>query len=414
MRVRAIATGLTFLILAAAAPAEDWPGWRGPRGDGTSLEAGVPLHWDRTANVRWQVPVPGKGHSSPIVWGDRIFITTCLENDQKRELLCLDRRDGRVLWERTVLTAKLEPKHNLNSFASSTPVTDGRHVWVSFLEYPDMEVVCYDCDGNLVWRRSPGKFFSRHGFCSSPVLYKDLVILNGDQDAEAYLVALEKASGAERWRADRPNRTRSYCTPVIVQAAGKKQLVLSGSKCVASYDPDTGKQLWIIDGPTEQFVAGLVQAEGVLFMTGGYPEYHLLGIRPDGEGNVTHTHVLWHERRGASYVPSPVAHDKYFFLVSDGGIASCLEARTGKRLWMEHLGRHHSASPVTAGGYLFFPDDDGQTWVLKAGPKFEVVSRNPLGEECYASPAVAHGQIFLRTLHHLYCIGETPGGSAAK
>jgi outer membrane protein assembly factor BamB len=342
------------------------------------------------------------------VWGDRIFLTTCLEKERKRVLLCLDRRDGKRLWERVVVTAKLEPKHRLNSYASGTPATDGQYVWLAFLDQPYMRVYCYDFDGNLVWQKSPGHFYSPHGFSSSPVLYKDLVILNGDQDAEAFIVALDKATGAERWRADRLNRTRSYCVPILIEAAGKKQLVLSGSKCVASYDPDTGRQWWIIDGPTEQFVASLVFLDNVLFLTGGYPDYYLQGIRPDGTGNVTKTHVLWEHRRGASYVPSPVAHHGYFFIVSDTGIASCLEPKTGKRLWMERLGSHHSASPVAAGGYVYFPDDSGQTFVLKAGPKFEVVSRNSLDEECYASPAIARGQLFIRTLGHLYCIGQPP------
>jgi outer membrane protein assembly factor BamB len=396
---------LASLVLAAAATAGEWPGWRGPRGDGTSDETDIPLHWTQTDNIRWKVPIPGKGHSSPIVWGDRIFITTCVEKEQKRLLLCLDRRDGKVLWERVVLTAKLEPKHGLNSYASSTPATDGRHVWVSFLDFPNMVVACYDVEGNLVWRHSPGEFHSRHGFCSPPILYKDMVILNGDQDGDGYLVALDQATGAERWRANRPNHTRSYCPPLLIEAAGRKQLVLSGSKCVASYDPDTGKRIWIIDGPTEQFVASLVYRDGLLFLTAGFPEYHIMAIRPDGQGNVTKTQIVWRDTRGAAYVPSPIAQDKYFFLVSDGGIASCLEAKTGNRLWMERLGRHHSASPVSAGGNLYFLDDGGTMYVLKGSSKFEIVSRNELGEECYASPAVAHGQIFIRALHHLYCVG---------
>jgi outer membrane protein assembly factor BamB len=394
------------LIIHRHARAEEWPGWRGPRGDGTSAETGIPIRWSRTENVRWKVAIEGKGHSSPVVWGDCVFLTTCLEDKGSRVLLCLDRKDGRVLWERVVLTAKLERKHQLNSFASSTPVTDGRYVWVSFLQDALMQVACFDFDGNLIWRHSPGEFHSAHGFCSSPVLYKDLVIFNGDQDAEAWLVALDKATGVERWRANRPNRTRSYCVPLLIEAAAKKQLVLSGNKCVASYDPDTGRQIWIIDGPTEQFVSSLVFADGVLFLTAGYPTYHLLGIRPDGTGNVTHTHVLWHDRRAADYVPSPIAEGKYFFQVNDDGIASCFVAKTGKRLWKERLGRHHSASPVSAGGHLYFLDDDGNMFVLKAGPNFEVVSKNALEEECYASPAIAHGQIFIRTLHNLYCIGQ--------
>ncbi len=396
------------ILMALAAPAqeEEWPGWRGPRGDGTSRESGFPLRWSAGEGILWKVAVPGRGYSSPIVWGDRIFLTTCIEERQERRLICIDRRDGRTLWDRRVLTAKLERKHKLNSHASSTPLTDGRRVWTAFLDGQDFRVFCHDVEGNPVWERAPGKFFSVHGFCSSPVRHGDLVIFNGDQDAEAWIVALDGATGAERWRADRPNRTRSYTPPVIFEAAGRRQLVLSGSKCVASYDPDTGRQLWIVDGPTDQMAASLVHAEGVFFVTGGYPELHLLGIRPDGEGNVTGTHILWRGTEGVSYVPSPVAWGPHFFLVSDGGVASALEARTGKRLWKERLGLHHSASPVAAAGYLYFPDDRGTTHVLKAGPEFEVAARNELSEEVYASLALSRGRIYIRTLKNLYCIGK--------
>ncbi|HLJ94498.1 MAG TPA: PQQ-binding-like beta-propeller repeat protein [Gemmataceae bacterium] len=411
MAGRSAISGVALLLFTAAIGAEQWPGWRGPRGDGTSQELHVPTRWTSTDNVRWKVPIPGKGHSSPIVWDDRIFLTTCLENEEKRLLLCLNRSDGRLLWQREVLKAKLERKHNLNSFASATPATDGKHVWVAFLQGANMQVACYDFDGNKVWQRSPGEFHSIQGFCSSPVLYKDLVILNGDQDAEAWIVALDKATGTERWRADRPNRTRSYCTPLLIDAAGKKQLVLTGSKCVASYDPDTGKQIWIVNGPTEQFVSSMVFTENVLFLTAGYPTHHLMGIRPDGQGDVTRTHILWHDRQAADYVPSPIAHGKYFFFVNDNGTAGCVAAKTGERMWTQRLGKHHSASPVSAGDLLYFLDDDGNTFVVKPEPRFELVSRNPLGEECYASPAISHEEILIRGLNHLYCIGQ-PGKAA--
>jgi outer membrane protein assembly factor BamB len=237
-----------------------------------------------------------------------------------------------------------------------------------------------------------------------------MVILNADQDAlkgtESYLVALDKKTGAECWRTERPNHTRSYCPPLLIDAAGKKQLVFSGSKCVASYDPDTGKQHWIIDGPTEQFVASLVYAHDVVFLTYGFPKLGVMGIKPDGSGNVTKSHILYNIDKGGGYVPSPIAHGDYFFVVKDEGLSFCYEAKTGHAMWeKERMGKHHSASPVSAGGHLYFPDDEGITWVLKPGPKFEVVAKNELGEECYASPAVAHGQMFLRGLNHLYCIG---------
>jgi outer membrane protein assembly factor BamB len=413
---------LTCLLFAGAVHAEDWPAWRGPRGDGISGEKGIPLTWSKSDNIRWKTSISGKGHSSPIVWGERIFVTTCLEDKGERVLLCLDRRDGKILWQQVVLTAKLEHKHPLNSFASATPVTDGKHVWVAFLDSPDMQVACYDYQGKRVWMRSPGTLVSPHGFCSSPILHKDLLLLNGDQDAQfreqtgkGYLVALDKETGAERWRVDRPNRTRSYCTPVLIHPKNhpdQTQLVLSGSKCVTGYDPDTGKLLWIIDGPTEQYVASLVYLDDVLFLTTGFPEYHLMGISPDGRGNITKSkYVRWHlphkvnRRDGASYVPSPIAANGHFYVVSDTGFLSCLQTRTGERVWKEKLARHVSASPVLADGHLFFLDDDGTTYVLKDNARFEVLHKNKLDEECYASPAISHGQIFIRGLHNLYCIG---------
>jgi hypothetical protein len=405
MLAAALAATAALGAMAAGAHAEEWPAWRGPRGDGTSTETAVPVRWTAAENVLWKTPVPGKGHSSPVVWGDRIFVTACDEERKERLLLCYDRPGGRLLWKQVVLTAPLEKKNGLNSYASGTPATDGRHVWVTFLEYPRIQVVCYTVDGKEVWRRSPGEFHSVHGYCSSLLLYKDMLILNADQDAVAYIVAFDAAAGTERWRIDRPNRTRSYVPPVIFDAAGKRQMVLAGSKCVASYDPDTGRQFWIVDGPTEQFVASLVYADGIFFCTGGYPTLHLVGIRPDGAGNVTGTHAVWHQRKSPAYVPSPIAAGRLFFVVSDGGTASCLEARTGRYLWSQPLGRHYSASPVSAGGLLYFLDDDGETAVVRASDRFELVAKNPLGEECRASPAISHGHIYIRALANLYSIG---------
>jgi len=392
------ALAMVCLLVSATCRGEDWPQWRGPRGDGTSLETGIPTHWSPTENIRWKTIIPGKG--------DRIFVTTCREDSQERMLLCLDRASGKILWQRVVLLAPLEQKHVLNSFASATPATDGKRVWVAFFERPRIELVCYDFDGNEIWRRSPGEFHSVHGFCSSPVIYQDMVILNCDQDAPACIVAYDRRTGIEQWRADRPNRTRSYCTPIIRDLAGREQLMLSGSKCVASYDPNNGKPLWVVDGPTEQFVASLVVTDGVVFCTGGFPTLHLIGINPDGSGNVTRSKVLWHDHRGASYVPSPIAAGDWFFVVSDDGIASCWEAKTGRMIWKHRLGPHHSGSPVSAGGLLYFTADDGQTFVFRAAAKFDLIAVNSLGEECRASPAVAGGELFIRGWNNLYEVAE--------
>lgn len=409
---RGLWLGVILMAMGGAAQAGNWPGWRGPHGDGISDETGIPVRWNKDDNVTWKTEIPGKGHSSPVIWGERIFLTTCLPQEQKRVLLCVERGSGKILWQRDVVTSKLERLHKLNSHASSTPATDGKHVWVTFLDAPNVQVACYDFAGKQVWQRSPGTFFSVHGFCSPPILYKDTIILNCDQDhPKAFVVALDKQTGDERWRIQRPG-IRSYCPPLIVEAAGKMQMVLSGSKCIASYDPDTGKQWWLIDGPTEQFVASLIYHDNLFFMTAGFPTYHIMGIKPDGTGNVTKSHVQWHVTRAQAYVPSPIAHDKFFFMVNDNGVASCWESATGKNQWTERLGRHHSASPVRAGGLLYFLDDDGTTYVLKGSNQFEVVSKNPLGDEAYASPAISDGQIFIRTLHYLHCIG--PAKKASK
>src|SRR5579864_18959 len=392
-----------FLALAG----EPWPAWRGPLTDGVSHEkVEFPIHWSPTENVAWKTPLPGVGHSSPIVWNDRVFVTACVEPTGERLLLCIDAKTGKILWQKEVLTAKLEKKHKLNSYASSTPATDGKNVWVTFFDQPFIRVACYDFDGNRKWTITPGRFNSPHGFCSSPILYKNLLIVNCDQDnQEAFIVALDKNTGKEIYRIDRPNQTRSYCVPIIVEAAGRKQMVLSGSKCVASYDPDSGKQIWIIQGPTEQFVANMVYTDDVFFITGGFPQHHVLGIKPDGHGDVTDTHILWRSNQATSYVPSPIAYQDLFFLISDEGIASCFEPKTGERYWKERLGRHFSASLTAAGGHVYFLDDDGRTTVVKADKTFQVVARSDLKEECYASPALSGGRIFIRTAKSLYCIG---------
>lgn len=396
---------LAWLVLVGGVQAENWPGWRGPRGDGTCLEGALPVSWSATENVAWQVPVPGGGHASPIVWNDRIFTVTAVEETGARDLLCFQRSDGSLLWQTTVLTAPLEGKHPLNSYASSTPATDGEQVYVAFLDGEEMLVAAYDFAGREVWSARPGPFHSKHGFCSNPVLFEELVIVNGDHDGESFLVALDRESGETVWKIDRENKTRSYSTPIIRQFDGRTQLLLSGNMCVASYDPRDGRRHWIIDGPTEQFVASIVDHDGLLFMTCGFPEHHILCIRPDGYGNVTDTHVAWRTTRGASYVPSPIAAGGYFLVVSDGGVASCFEVQSGERVWMQRIGTHFSASPITAEGLVYFLSDEGVTTIIRPGPELEVVAENKLEERCFASPAASNGQLFIRTEESLFCIG---------
>tara|TARA_B100000745_G_scaffold31559_1_gene19869 strand:- start:31 stop:1299 length:1269 start_codon:yes stop_codon:yes gene_type:complete len=413
-----------FFFVAGLIRAENWPGWRGPSGDGVSAGKGIPTKWSSTENIAWKIAVPGEGHSSPIVWGDKVFLTSSLTEKNKRILLCIDRLSGQTVWQRDVVQSPPETIHRLNSRASGTPATDGKQVYVTFMRAEGDEVIApnvgserlitpgkiivaaYDLDGNEKWKTNVGDFVSAHGFNTCPVLFEDLLILNGDHDGDAYLVALDRQSGRQRWRTRRENKTRSYVTPIIREIDGITQMILSGSLCIASYDPRNGKRHWIVDGPTEQFVASMVYDGKYVFATGGYPERHTLAIRPGGKGNVTDTHIAWRTTRGAAYVPSPIISGRYLLMVADSGIASCFEARTGKRHWMERLPGGHSPSPVSADGLVYFVSDRGVTTIIRPSETFAVIAKNELGEPVSASPAISQGQIFLRTHQHLYCIGS--------
>jgi len=401
-----IASAALFFLTAPGSKAENWPCWRGPRGDGSSLETSVPVRWSDTDNVLWKTAISGKGHSSPIVWGDRIFLTTAIKETGRRLLLCLDTKTGRILWQQEVLVAPPERIHRFNSYASSTPATDGKAVYVSFLDVDKMFVAAYDFQGRRLWQARPGVFASVHGYCSSPVLWKNSIIVNGDHDGPAYIAALDRDNGKTIWKIPRPNRTRSYCAPIIRTIDGRNQLILSGSKCVASYDPDTGDQHWIIDGPTEQFVASLVYNGELLFMTAGFPDLYMQAIRPNGRGNVTKTHVVWQKDTYCSYVPSPIAIEPFFIVVDDKGTLSCFEAKSGDQKWRQRLGGRHSASLVSANGLVYVLSDKGKMTVIRPGAEYEMVARNEIGEDTNASPAISNGRIYLRGDKHLFCISS--------
>jgi outer membrane protein assembly factor BamB len=402
-----VALLVLVMICPAGARAENWPSWRGPRGDGTSLETNVPTQWSGTNNVLWKTEIPGLGHASPIVFGSRVFTVSALPDSQERVLLALNSATGKILWMNTVVRAPLERKHPLNSHASSTPATDGQLVYVAFLDRQDMLVAAYDFEGRQKWAVHPGQFSSMHGFCSSPILYKDMVIVNGDHDGDSYIVALSARDGRTLWKTPRAHHTRSYCAPLIRDLGGRMQMAVSGDKSVASYDPDTGALRWIIDGPTEQFVASPVYSvkEHLLFITGGFPDHHILAIDPTGSGNVTRTHIVWRTNRGAAYVPSPIVEGDYFLVVSDSGVAHCFRAKTGEIMWQQRLGSHH-ASLVSANGLVYFLSDEGVAVVVRPGVQYDQVSRNELGEPCFASPAVSQGHIHLRSDRNLFCIGK--------
>ena len=397
--------GILFFSLNIAR-AENWPGWRGPRADGTCIEQDVPANWD-PAGVLWKTELPGKGHASAIVWGDRAFTVTGITETQQRVLLCLDRTSGKILWQQTVVQGPLEKINKENSYASGTPATDGQRVYVTFRVGDDIVVAAHDlAGGRQLWMVRPGTHAGEWGFSNEPVLYKDKVIIDGDGKGDSFLIALSREDGKTLWRKNRTNKGISYSAPFIREMAGRTQLIQCGDRCVTSFDPDTGEQLWTVDGPSEEFVATPVYSEkaGLVFISSSWPKRVLLAIRPDGRGNVTQTHIAWQDTKGAPYVPSMIVAGDFLLSVNSGGTAFCYEAATGEVLWQEKLGRHH-ASPVLVGGRLFFINDDGQVNVIKPGRKFECVATYELGEQCYASPAISDGQVFVRGFEHMFCFG---------
>jgi outer membrane protein assembly factor BamB len=426
---------VSVVVFSVASPsrAENWPGWRGPRGDGTSLESNVPTRWHGASgeNIAWKAELAGSGHSSPVVWEDRVFLVSCLEQTGERALMCLDRKSGKLLWQQTVVKSPLETKHVKNSYASGTPATDGELVYVAFLEVDgstipapnvgaprpvtpgQIVVAAYDFMGRQRWLARPGSFISAHGFCSSPVLWRELVIINGDHDGDSYIAALNKASGETLWKVGREHKTRSYVTPIIRDAAGRTQLVFSGSKRIVSLNPRDGSCHWFIEGPTEQFVASMVFDGQRFFMTAGFPTYHVMAIRPDGAGDVTDTHVAWHVTTAKCYVPSPVLVGDCLIVADDRGTANCFDTASGERHWQARLGKSYSTSLAAAGGLAYLVADDGITKVIKPGKELEVVAENELGEYCFASPALSQGHIYLRGEKLLYCIGPSFSQDAA-
>ncbi len=426
-RMRRQCLVLIILLACSAADAENWPGWRGPRGDGSSNDASVPIRWNGTTNenIVWRASTLGRGHSSPVIWNERIFLTACETDSQERLLLCLDRKTGKALWQQTVFAGALETIHSLNSRASGTPATDGQTLFVAFMRTDgtkipapnvgsarditsgEMVVAAYDLDGNRKWLVTPGEFISAHGFCTCPVIYQDLVIVNGDHDGQSYVVALDKQTGEQRWRVKREYGIRSYVTPLIREIDGRTQMVFSGSKRIVSMNPDDGSLHWSIEGPTEQFVASMVYDGRLFYMACGFPDYFVLGVRPDGEGDVTQTSVAWQTKSARCYVPSPVVLDGYLVVADDRGTANCFDAATGERHWQARFGKGFHASLVHAGGLVYLIAKDGETTVLRPGTEPEVVARNPLGEYVSASPAISDGHLFIRGEESLFCIGGT-------
>jgi outer membrane protein assembly factor BamB len=397
------------MVTADGEGADYWPRWRGPTGQGLAAGRNYPDAWSDSENVLWKTAVPGRGHSSPIVWNDRIFVTTAY-GDGRASVLSFRRSDGRFLWEAFSPDRTPERGHQKYSQASATPTTDGTHVYAWFGNKGMMAV---DFAGKVVWHRSLGTFANYHGTAGSPLLYRDRLILfedhAGGSSGGAFVTALDARSGRTLWRTDRQGSV-GWGTPIAIRAFDHDEVIVSSQQRVHAYDPDTGRELWSCRGNTYEVIPTPVVGHGLLFCSSGRAG-PTLAIRPGGRGDVTNTHVAWQSPRGSPFVPSPLLYGDYLYMVNDmASIATCFEAATGKVMWQGRLGvatrEGFSASPVGVDGKVFFTNDDGETFVVRAGPSFELLRVNSLNARVLASPALVGGRWYFRTDRELIAIGE--------
>jgi outer membrane protein assembly factor BamB len=382
----------------------NWPRFRGPSGQGVAVGAAPPIEWDNTGrNILWRTKVPGRGNSSPVVWGDRIFLTSANENGKERSVLCFDRADGRLLWTGAVPAKPPEPSvRDKNGFATSSPVTDGERV-IAFLG--SCGLACFDFAGNLQWHYADFTVKTIHGTGSSPLLYEDLVILIQDQNqAISVFLALDKRTGKVVWQSER-GRAMTWSTPIVVRVNGRDELVMAGNRTVKGYDPRTGRELWSLDGPTEEVIPNIVVGPTLLYSASGR-NGPTLALRPGGNGDVTETNLAWRAVRNGPHVPSPALVNGRLYTANDTGVFTCLDAATGKLIYTERVNDHFLASPVTAGDLMWFAAESGTTYVVRASDRFEPVAKSDLGSPILASPAAIDGTLILRTQDEIVCVGR--------
>lgn len=448
MRTPLLALALTVACGALAPSAQpagsDWPAWRGAQGSGVSPDRSLPTRWGATENVAWKARLGGAGVSTPIVSGDRVYVTSQIGAGVRREgnhprlvqgadaaaqgekplaasagpsagasrtmfvVEAFNRTDGGRIWERRIdATGDLTPVHDKHNLASSSPVTDGSTV---FAWFGTGQLVALDRAGAIVWQRhlatENGAFDIQWGHGSSPVLHGDLLILLCDQPARSYLVAIDKNTGKDRWKADRGQGRASYSTPLVVQGAFGTEIVVNSTERIDAYNANTGALLWHA-GETSRFaVPSPVFHDGIIYASRGYRSGPYMAIKPGGRGDVNATQTVWRVATGAPYVSSLLHYDGLVYMANDVGVLTAVDAATGARVWQERVDGVFSASPVGGGGHVYFVSESGETVVVKAGPAPQVVARNALGERAVASPAIAGGRIFIRTDNHVFAIGR--------
>jgi outer membrane protein assembly factor BamB len=390
-------------LLPVVGAERQWPRLRGPDGQGTTFDTKLPLHWGPSENIVWKADITGRGNSSPVIWDDRILITTAAADGRERKIVCYSRNDGRLLWQYAApnATAK-ESLYTKNTFASSTAVTDGQRV-IAF--FGNGGLVCVDLEGRPQWHADLGLFPTMHGPGTSPVLYNDEVIcIQYQSRGKSLFAAFDKRTGAKLWQHDCEN-AMCWSTPVVLRVGDHDQLVYNGSNYIAGYEPETGKELWRVAGTSHEAIPTVVVGGGLLFSASGR-NGPTMGIRPGGQGDVTGTHVVWRNLRGGPHVPSPLYHDGRVYIVNDTGIATCLDASDGRTIWQHRLRGRFSMSPIEAEGRILVTTEEGHSTIFKAGDTFQVIAENDLGEPTLATPALLGGRLYFRSAAHLWCVGR--------
>jgi outer membrane protein assembly factor BamB len=403
------AHGQATLPATITISANDWPAWRGPTRDGIAASGQTPpLRWSETEGILWKTAVPGRGHSSPTVVGERIYLATADNENQAQAVLCLERSTGTLVWRSEVHRGRPDPgKHSNSSAASSTVACDGEMLFINFLNGGAVHATALNLNGKLIWQQKICDFVTHQGFASSPVLHGALVLVSADHRGGGVIAGLDRKTGQLLWSESRP-KLPNYTTPAIMQVGGRTQMILAGCNLISSFEPATGKKLWEITGSTEECVVTAVTDGERIFASGGYPRNHTVAIVADGSGK-----IAW-QNNARVYVPSMIAKAGHLYAVMDAGLAVCWKSDTGQELWKERLGGDFFASPVMVGERIYASNVGGQTFVFEATPKsFKLLAQNQLGDEAYASPVICGSRIYLRVAKRgekrqefLYCVGN--------
>ena len=417
---------LTLVMGTAPAFAENWPQFRGPTGQGVSSEKNLPLKWSAAENVAWRAELPGESWSSPIVWGERVFLTTATDNGASCRVLSLDRQTGKILWDKEVFQQVPRHKQQRNTFATPTPATDGARVYACF---GDGSFAALNFAGEIVWTNHDYKFYGEHGLGSSPILYRGLLIMARDGSSEgedkklgwqkpwdqARIIALDAKTGKERWLGQRGLSRISHGVPAIWEHDGKAEVISEAGDVVQGFDVLTGERLWSNEVIGEGKVPSTVIGDGLVFTCGGWGGKETIkAFKLGGQGDQKESQLVWEQKKGMPKVPSMLYVKPHLFAITDGGVASCMKAETGELVWQERVGGNFSATPVAAEGRIYFLGDNGETTIIEAGPEFKVLAKNPLGEKVQASMAVSQGQLIIRTEKNLFCIASDAHAAAAN